>query len=274
MLTCALREHRHLRLPSPPRPSRLLLRDHRSGRDGNLAGVDFLDEFWDARLGNVLCTLVSLRRAEARLLRRNVGSPARLSRICGQVGLLPLPASDLGTDCLGNRHSLARREVLADLVLVVLAVEYRRDVDDAGVDLRLAENVAAGAKPALTKDKLVPLGDADRLKKPMLLDAGGEPSQIAHVLAMAIANLDDRDHDCAALSLRRHRPAQQRLLLLKLRGVADHGKEGQMKRRTSRVKPPPRVDCARSVSGRGRYTGRRKASAFICEECPLMKKAA
>ena len=88
------------------------------------------------------------------------GQPGRRVRdttsanILAEVSPCPLTPLDLGVDRSLDRNALARREVLADLVLVDFALHDGAEVHDTGGDLGPAQQVATGTEAALAEDQL------------------------------------------------------------------------------------------------------------------------
>src|SRR5205823_12418084 len=111
------------------------------------------------------------------------------------VGPLAPAVADLPLDGLGDGDPLRRREVFADLVLVVFPGEDAGHVHDPGQDGLLLEDVPDGPDTALTEDEFEPFGDADGLEHSLLANAVGQGRKVAHVPAMAAAHLDVGDLD-------------------------------------------------------------------------------
>ncbi len=62
-----------------------------------------------------------------------------------QVVALALPTAQFGPDCVSNRHSFRRREILAHLVFGAFANYNGRHVDYTGINLDKAKYVVTGA---------------------------------------------------------------------------------------------------------------------------------
>ena len=111
------------------------------------------------------------------------------------VGPLALSFADLFFDGLGDGDPFGGREVLSDFVLGVFASDDAGYIHDAGEDRLLFEDVPMCSESAFTEDKLQRLSDADGLKEAVLPNAVGQGREVAHVLAVAVADLDVGDFE-------------------------------------------------------------------------------
>jgi len=64
------------------------------------------------------------------------------------------------------------------------------NVHDPNQDGLLLEDVSHGPEAALTENEFQPVGHADGLEQTFLANAVGQFREVAHVLAVAMANLD------------------------------------------------------------------------------------
>src|SRR5262249_19175878 len=111
------------------------------------------------------------------------------------IGPLSLTVAHLSLDGPGDGDPLGRREVLADLVFVVLPGEDAGHVHDPGQDGLLLEDVPHGPDAALTENEFEPVRHADGLEQPLLANAPGQRLEVAHVPAVAAAHPDVSDLD-------------------------------------------------------------------------------
>jgi hypothetical protein len=88
---------------------------------------------------------------------------------------------------------LGRREILADLVLGVLPSKDAGHVHDPGQDRLLLQDVPDGPQAALAEHEFKAVGHADGLEQSFTSDAVGQGREVAHVPAVAGANLDVGD---------------------------------------------------------------------------------
>jgi hypothetical protein len=103
---------------------------------------------------------------------------------------LSLAVSNLRFDGFPDRDALGGGEVLSDLVFRILASQDARHPHEARSDRGLLQYVPDGAQAALTEHQEVLFGDPDGLKKSLGGDAGGQDSQITHVLPVAFSDAD------------------------------------------------------------------------------------
>jgi hypothetical protein len=163
------------------------LRNRGGGRDCDLISVHRLDQLGYTLIDDLLRLSGRLPVPEASASSRLIGdatSANRLAEVC-TCALVPL---DLLAAPLENRNPLARRELLAHFVLVALALDGACHVDDAHLDLGPAEHVAARPEPSLAEDERAVWRYPNGLQKPLTFDGVGEIGEVAHVLAMPLAD--------------------------------------------------------------------------------------
>ena len=169
----------------------------RGGADRDLALVHRRDDVGSTALDDGFRQSVRVAAVEARLLGSDVpcffASPNLWTTVhkLRLIRALALPAADLGPDRLRDGDPFGWREVLAHLVLGVLTGDDARHIDDPHRDGAPSQDPCS-PQAALAKHQGEVSGHADRLQQADLVHAVGEHLQVAHVVAMPMADADSR----------------------------------------------------------------------------------